>query len=211
MRSLRIVLVAVALLVVVASPAGAQDPAPAQVDVSPGGVLQDGDILTVTGSGFVPADTVYLLLCNDDERLGDSIARCSLVGAGSAGYVVDAGGGLLADDVVVIVGQVGASEMATCPPSAAQAVRGIGCSIQVASGDLAEVAGAQVVYDGQPPAAPAELAFTGLRDAPLIPVAGMLVVGGITLVLASAMLVRRRHACDSTPWIGVDAQSAQNV
>lgn len=209
MRLLRTALVAAAFVVVVASPAAAQDPA--QVDVSPGGVLQDGDVLTVSGTGFVPGDTVYLLLCNDDERLGDSIARCSLVGAGSIGYEIGAGGRFTADEVVVIVGQVGASEMATCPPSAAQAVRGIGCSVQVASADLAEVAGVQVVYDGQPPAAPSELAFTGLGDTPLLPVATVLVVGGLTLILASALLSRRRNAWGPERLTTAELRSAQNV
>lgn len=211
MRSLRTLILAVALLVVAAAPAAAQDPEPAQVDVSPAGVLQDGDVLTVDGSGFVPGDTIYLLLCNDDERLGDSIARCSLVGSGSTGYEIGAGGRFLATDLVVIVGQVGASQMATCPPSAAQAIRGIGCSVQVASADLAEVAGVQVVYDGQPPAAPAELAFTGLRGTPFIPVATMLVAGGLMLILVSMMVTRRRQAWDPELWTAAEARSAQNV
>jgi len=211
MNVLRTLLVAMALVFAVAAPAGAQETDTAQVDVSPGGVLQDGDVLTVAGSGFVPGDTIFLLLCNDDERLGDSIARCSLVGSGSTGYEIGPGGRFTATDVVVIVGQVGASEMATCPPSAAQAVRGVGCSVQVASADLAEVAGVQVVYDGQPPAAPSELAFTGLRDTPFISVAAMLVIGGIILILASAGLVRRRTAWEPEPWVATDARSAQNV
>jgi len=211
MRSIRTLFVTVVLLVAAATPAAAQDPAPAQVDVSPGGVLQDGDVLTVEGSGFVPGDTVFLLLCNDDERLGDSIARCSLVGSGSTGYEVGPGGQFTATDVVVIVGQVGASEMATCPPSAAQAVRGIGCSIQVASGDLAEVAGVQVVYDGQPPAAPSELAFTGLRGTPFVPVATMLVIGGVVMMLAGVALTRRRQAWDLELWALAESRSAKNV
>ncbi len=208
MRPVRTLLAAVVVFIAAATPATAQDPA--RVDVSPGGVLQDGDVLTVDGSGFAPGDTVFLLLCNDDERLGDSIARCSLVGTGSTGYEIDPGGRFTASDVVVIVGQVGASEMATCPPSAAQAIRGVGCSIQVASGDLAEVAGVQVVYDGQPPAAPNELAFTGLRDLPIVPVAAMLALGGVVLLLASMVIGRRRRLEPDARWITTEARSVRN-
>ncbi len=142
------------------------------------------------GTGF-PADvTVFVMLCNGDERLGDSVGRCSLVGTGSTGYLVDATGGFVGANVVVPVGQVGASDLATCPPSAAQAARGVSCEIQVVTSDFAEVAGVSVTYEGQSPAAPDELAFTGLRGTGYIRVGAMLLIVG--LLLQGAAVVLRR-------------------
>ncbi len=186
------------VLTFAAAPAVAAQDGPS-VSVTPDTTLEDGDTIEVVGTGFPSDITVYLLLCNGDERLGDSVGRCSLVGSGSVGYAVDANGALSATDVTVPVGQVGASDLATCPPTAAQAARGVTCEIQVVTSDFAEVAGISVTYEGQAPAAPDELAFTGLRGTAYIKVGVMLMITGVFLIGASALLGRREP-------IGVDAK-----
>ncbi len=190
----RVTLAVLTLLLALAStPAVAAQEAPS-VSVTPDTTLEDGDKIDVTGAGFPADSTVFVMLCNSDERLGDSVGRCSLVGTGSTGYVVDAAGGFVGANVAVPVGQVGASDMATCPPSAAQAARGVTCEIRVVTSDFAEVAGVSVTYEGQSPAAPDELAFTGLRGTGYIRVGVMLLIVGLLLQGAAVVLRRPDHA-----------------
>ncbi len=178
-----VLLTLVAALVLVAAPVAAQDGA--VIEVSPDVALQDGDVVEVSGSGFEPGATVYLMLCNDDERLGDEVARCSLIGAGASGYVVDENGNLPDDLVTVPVGQVGASDLATCPPTRAQLAGGVSCSIHAAGSDLAVVAADDVVYEGQTAPDAPELAFTGVHSRALLPTATLLIVVGIVVQLAA--------------------------
>ncbi|GEM_PF-2416151 len=182
-----VVILAVLSALVAAAPASAQDGA--TLTVSPNRALEDGDIVEAQGTGFAPGATVFLMLCNGDERLGDIVARCGLVGSGSAGYVTDEFGGFITQ-FGAPVGQVGASELAVCPPTNAQASRGVACSIEVSKEDLTQVAGVSVTYAGQAPAA-TDLAFTGLRGAVFLPYAGSLIVAGLALLLAATLLQRR--------------------
>jgi len=156
------------------------------VSVVPGTDLQDGDLVDVIGSGFTGGTTVYVMLCNDDETFGGTIDRCALIGAGSLGYFIDVTGRFVASDVPVPVGQVGASGLATCPPSAAQIDRGVGCSIEVASTDLVEVAGEVITYvegvsvTNDPVTNEEQLAFTGAHEMWLLLLAVTLVtLGGL--------------------------------
>lgn len=186
------------LFALAAAPAvTAQEESAPSVTVSPDTTLEDGDKVDVSGTGFPPGVTVFVMLCNGDERLGDSVGRCSLVGTGAEGYVVDVGGGFVASDVVVPVGQVGASELASCPPSPAQAARGVSCEIEVVTADFTEVAGVNVTYDGQAPAAPSDLAFTGLRGTIYLRVGSMFLLVGV-LMKGMATLFRR----DPEPMLG---------
>jgi len=217
LRKLSLVGLVAVFLIGAALPAGAaSEPS---VSVVPGTDLQDGDLVDVIGSGFTGGTTVYVMLCNDDEALGDTIDRCALIGAGALGYFIDATGRFVASDVPVPVGQVGASGMATCPPSAAQIDRGVGCSIEVASTDLVEVAGEVITYvegvtvtnenvvnvgSGSANAGPGstpnkasavvsggQLAYTGAREMWLLVIAaGLITVGG--LASAGAGLVEKR-------------------
>ncbi len=168
--------------------AGAQSD-PARVTVTPDTALEDGDRVDVVGTGFTPGSTVFLLLCNGDTRLGDELGRCSVIGAGSTGYTVDATGRFEARQVAIPVGQVGATAAATCPPTAAQAARGVSCSVEVATADLAAVAGISITYRDQPTAqGPTELAFTGAHDLALASAGAVAVVLGVALVLAGRRL-----------------------
>lgn len=176
--------------------ATAQEKAAPSVTVTPDGALQDGDTIQVTGTGFEPGSEVFLMLCNDDERLGDEIARCGLIGTGAEGYVVADDGSVGPALIVVPVGQVGASDIATCPPSRAQSVRGISCSVQVAGNDLAFVAGESVTYAGEETGNVGALAFTGLRGEAYVAPALTVISVGIFLQLAAAE-VRRRAALAS--------------
>ena len=91
------------------------------------------------------------------------------------------------------VGQVGASDLATCPPSPAQAARGVTCEIRVVTSDLADVAGVSITYQDQAPPAPNELAFTGLRGTGYIRVGLMLLIVGV-LFKGAALVLRREPA-----------------
>ena len=178
------------LITMAAAPAVAAQEGPS-VTINPDTTLEDGDKIDVTGTGFPAGAAVFIMLCNGDERLGDSVGRCSLIGSGSTGYLVDSAGGFVGANVAVPVGQVGASDLATCPPSPAQAARGVTCEIQVVTSDLGELAGVDVTYEGQAPAAPNELAFTGLRGTAFIRVGFMLVIIGV--VFKGAAFVLRRE------------------
>jgi len=179
------------LIVLAAAPTASAQEGPA-VSVTPDTTLEDGDKVDVAGTGFPGGATVFVMLCNGDERLGDSVGRCSLVGSGSTGYLVDEVGGFVATNVVVPVGQVGASDLATCPPSAAQAARGVSCEIEVVTSNFAEAAGATITYEDQAPAAPNELAFTGLRGTGYIRVGIMFLIVGV--FLKGAALALRRES-----------------
>jgi len=175
----------------VAFPAAAQDPDPGpQVAITPATAIEDGDLVEVSGSGFQPGITVFLLLCNGDVRLGGTIGRCALIGEGSAGYLVDSLGNFKATGVAVPVGQVGATGLATCPPSAAQIARGVSCSIGTATIDLLQVAGSEIVYGGQQPAAQDQLAFTGPHTEALLALAMTLLAVG--LIASTAGLWARK-------------------
>jgi len=178
-------------------PASAQDPT--TVSITPDSALEDGDLVTVTGSGFEPGSDVFLLLCNDDTRLGDTLGRCALIGAGATGYVVQPSGTFSAPNVVVPVGQVGATGLATCPPSAAQLARGVSCSIQVSNQALEQVAGATIGYVDQPIVDAAELAFTGPRQGALVWVAVALIVFGATAHTGGWIWERRRRMSEARP------------
>jgi len=169
-------------------------PAAAQtesVTVTPASSLEDGDLVTVSGTGFTPGTDVFLLLCNSDTRLGDTLGRCALIGDGASGYTVDAAGSFIAVSVAIPVGQVGATGLATCPPSAAQLARGITCSIQVSNVDLVQVAGSEVIYSGQPVVAQTELAFTGPHQGALVWVAVALFVFG-AMAHTGGWIIERR-------------------
>ncbi len=183
------VCIALALL---ASPAAAQSEP--SVTITPATSLEDGDLVDVVGTGFAPNTTLFLLLCNDETRLGDAVGRCALIGSGNLGYEVDPLGAFTAADVAIPVGQVGAAPLATCPPSAAQSARGISCSITVAEADLTQVAGATITYEGQPqPPGPAdELAFTGPHQVWLGWLAVSLTLVGMMLWSSGRFWERRR-------------------
>ena len=171
-----------------ALPAGAQS---TSVTITPATSLEDGDLVTVAGTGFEPATDVFLLLCNDDTRLGDTLGRCALIGDGATGYTVGAGGTFTASGVAVPVGQVGATGLATCPPSAAQLARGVSCSIQVSNVALEQVAGSEITYTEQPVVNASELAFTGPHQGALVWVAVALFVFG-AMAHTGGWIIERR-------------------
>ncbi len=183
-------------LALFASPAAAQSEP--SVTITPATALEDGDLVDVVGSGFAPSTTVFLLLCNDETRLGDAVGRCALIGSGNIGYEVNTVGAFNAADVAIPVGQVGATPLATCPPSAAQAARGVSCSITVAEADLTQVAGATITYEGQPPGPADELAFTGPQQAWLGWLAVSLTLVGMMLWSSGRFWERRRLQVVST-------------
>lgn len=189
-RRLAAALVAAGVAVAASWPAlAAAQSETATVTVTPDTALEDGDRVDIVGTGFTPDSTVFLLLCNGDTRLGDELGRCSVIGAGSTGYPVDATGRFEARQVAIPVGQVGATSSATCPPTAAQAARGVTCSVEVATADLAAVAGISITYRDQPTAqGPSELAFTGADDLALGLVGAGAVAVGVALVAAERRL-----------------------
>lgn len=191
MTKLRVV--ALCLLSVVAMtalPAAAQS---TSVTITPATSLEDGDLVTVAGTGFEPGTDVFLLLCNNDTRLGDTLGRCALIGSGATGYTVGSGGSFTATGVAIPVGQVGATGLATCPPSAAQLARGVSCSIQVSNAALEQVAGSEITYTEQPVVEASELAFTGPHQGSLVWVAVVLFVFGMA-AHTSGWMLERRHS-----------------
>jgi len=169
-------------------PAAAQSES---VTVTPASSLEDGDLVTVAGTGFTPGTEVFLLLCNSDTRLGDALGRCALIGDGALGYTVGTAGLFIAASVAIPVGQVGATGLATCPPSAAQLARGVTCSIQVSNVDLVKVASSEVAYSGQPVAVKSDLAFTGPHQGALVWVAVALFVFG-AMAHTGGWIIERR-------------------
>ncbi len=79
--------------------------------------IEGDQAVDITVEGLEPGSKVFLVLCNPGSELVDFQAQCSLIGAGTAGYEVDAEGGLALDSVVVPTGAVGSIEGATCPPA----------------------------------------------------------------------------------------------
>jgi len=177
------------VLAFTALPAAAQS---TSVTITPATSLEDGDLVTVAGTGFEPETDVFLLLCNDDTRLGDTLGRCALIGKGATGYTVGTGGAFTAAGVAIPVGQVGATGLATCPPSAAQLARGVSCSIQVSNSALEQVAGSEITYTEQPVVQAAELAFTGPHQGALVWVAVVLFVFG-AIAHTSGWMLEKRH------------------
>ena len=166
MRRILVVVSWIGLSVVLAAPVGAQgEPT---VSISPPTLLEDGDLVDIDGNGFEPGTTVFVLLCNDDVRLGDELGRCSVIGDGARGYEIDNSGRLDAPEVPVPFGRVGAASLATCPPSASQLARGVSCSVNVVAADLAGVASIDVTYDSAPQPGAGNLAFTGFDGIQLI-------------------------------------------
>jgi len=189
MMKRRLVLVCLlAVLALPALPAAAQS---TSVTITPATSLEDGDLVAVTGTGFEPGTDVFLLLCNDDTRLGDTLGRCALIGNGSTGYTVEPGGTFNATGVAIPVGQVGATGLATCPPSAAQLARGVSCSIQVSNVALEQVAGSEITYTEQPMVKASELAFTGPHQGPLVWAAVVLIGLGATVHTGGWLMERR--------------------
>lgn len=178
-------------LALAAGAVGAQELAAPELAVSPDSALQDGDVLEVEGTGFEPNSTLYLMLCNDDERLGDEIARCSLIGEGAVGYQIGEDGVLAPQLVTVPVGQVGASEMAVCPPTRAQLQRGVTCTVQAAGSNLALIADNAVTYEGQEAVDASQLAFTGPHSSWLVVLALALLGLGLMAQTTSVRVARR--------------------
>ena len=170
------------LLVVggLASPAGAQDDL--AVTVTPGFGLEDGDTVDVAGSGFVPGSVVFLTVCDDDPARGDDpVDRCSLVGAGSAGYRVAADGTLGVDDLTINTGQVGGSPNARCDATSNA------CSLNVTLEDLTVLVSVELGFG-----APSALAVTGL-DSAYGAAAAMALLGLGGLLIMTGGRIERRH------------------
>lgn len=174
-----IVLLAVGAL---AAPAGAQDDL--DLTVTPGFELEDGDTVDVSGSGFVPNSVVFLTICNDDPALGaDPVDRCSVVGAGSAGYRVASDGTLAVDDVPITTGQVGGDPDAVCFDGIET------CSLNVTLEDLTVLVRVELGFGPR-----ADLAFTGTRTTMVAMSAASLLAAGGLLVLFGGRLERRQLA-----------------
>ncbi len=174
-RTLGAALVVLALGLLMA-PAGAQDDL--VVTVTPGFGLEDGDTVDVIGSGFVPNSVVFLAICNNDPALGSGpVDRCSLVGAGSAGYRVAVDGTLGVNDVTISTGQIGGSPDAICEDGVTT------CSLHVTLEDLTVLVQVELGFGSL-----VELATTGtattmmeMTALSLLAVGGLLVASGYQL------------------------------